>query len=71
MVDFIPVLLLLYGLISVLKPEWAMAVHRWQKAAGTTNRPEDIEPSDGVYALNYIAGLCFILFGLAFTLRSL
>lgn len=71
MADFIPVLLLGYGLVSVLKPEWMMTVHRWQKAAGTTNRPEDIEPSDGVIALNYIAGFFFILFGLVFTLRSL
>lgn len=71
MVDFIPVLLLVFGLLCVLKPEWMMAVHRWQKAAGTTNRPEAIEPSDGVIALNYIAGLFFILFGLVFTIRSL
>jgi hypothetical protein len=48
-----------------------MAVHRWAKAAGTTNRPEEIEPSDGAYAVNYLAGLFFLLFGLVFTLRSL
>lgn len=71
MVDFIPVLLLVYGLVSILKPEWIMAVHRWQKATGTTTRPEDIEPSDGVIALNYIAGFIFILFGLVYTIRSL
>ncbi len=71
MVDLAPLLLLGYGLVSVLKPEWMMAIHRWQKAVGTTNRPEDIEPSDGAYLLNYLAGVFFLLFGLVFTLRSL
>lgn len=69
--DLVPVLLFIYGLVSVLKPEWMMAIHRRQKAAGTTNRPEDIEPSDGAYLLNYIAGVFFVIFGLIFTLRSL
>lgn len=66
MADFIPLLLLLYGLVSVFKPDWMMAAHRRLNAAGTTTRPEDIEPSDGITALNYIAGLLFILFGLGF-----
>ncbi len=71
MVDVFRLLLLAVGLISILKPEWAMAVHRWQKAAGTTNRPADIEPSDGAYMIHYVAGFFFILFGLVFTLNSL
>lgn len=71
MVDFVPVLLVVYGLVSVLKPEWMMAVYRRQKAAGTANRPGDIEPSAGAYALNYVAGIGFTIFGLIFTLRSL
>lgn len=71
MVDVIPVLLFVYGCISISKPEWAMKVHRWQKAAGTKNRPADIEPSDVAYAVNYVAGAFFLLFGLVFTLQSL
>lgn len=69
--DVVPLLLLAFGLVSVPKPEWMMPIHRRQKAAGTTHHPDDIEPSEGVYALNYVAGLFCILFGLVFTLRSL
>lgn len=71
MVDFIPVLLLVFGLISVIKPEWIVAVHRRQKAAGTTQHPENIEATDGVYVLIQAAGGFFLIFGLVFTLRSL
>lgn len=71
MVDVVPILLLIFGLISVIAPEWIAAVHRRQKAAGTTQRPEEIEPSDGFYALTRISGLFFVLFGLVFTIQSL
>lgn len=71
MVDFVPLLLMAIGVVSLVKPEWTMAIHRRQKAAGTTGRPDDVEPSRFWYVLNYLSGVCFVLFGLFFTVRSL
>lgn len=71
MVDIVPVVLLVFGLVSVLKPEWVAAVHRRQKASGTTRRPRDIEVTETWLAVTRMAGLAVVLFGLLFTLRSL
>lgn len=71
MVDVVPVLLLVFGSISVLKPEWVAAVHRRQKAAGTTSRPSEIEVTGSWLALTRVTGVFFVLFGLYFASRSL
>lgn len=70
MVDAVPVLLLLFGVISLFKPHWMAAVHRRQKAAGTTNRPRDIEVTEGWIAFTRLAGLAFVLVGAVLTLGS-
>lgn len=71
MVDFIPALLLVFGLVAVIKPEWVAALDRRQKAAGTTRRPSDVEMSDTYYAIVRVAGAGFVVFGLVFDVRSL
>lgn len=71
MVDVIPVLLLVFGVTAVLKPELVAAIDRRQKASGTTRRPEDIEMTDGYYSFIRVIGSLFVLFGVVFTLRSL
>lgn len=71
MVDVVPVLVLLFGFISLCKPEWLAVVHRRQKAAGTTQRPEDIHVTDSWITVTRVAGIAFILFGLIFTFQSL
>jgi hypothetical protein len=70
MVDFLPVLLFVFGLIAMGKPEWIAAVDRRQKAAGTTRSPSDVELSETYYAIVRIAGAGFALFGLLFILQS-
>lgn len=71
MVDVVPVLLLIFGLISALKPAWVVAISRRQKAAGTNKNPRDIEMTDTHYGVTRIAGIAFLVFGLIFTLQSL
>lgn len=71
MVDAVPVLLLLFGIVSLFKPDWVAAVHRRQKAAGTTHQPQDIGVTASWITFTRISGLAFILFGFVFTLRSL
>lgn len=71
MVDVISVVFLMFGLISVFKPEWVAAVHRRQKATGTTHRPREIEVTNTWLAVTRMAGLACILVGLLFTLGSL
>lgn len=71
MVDVIPVVLLAFGVVAVVKPELVAAIDRRQKAAGTTRRPSDIRMSETYYVVVRIAGVGLALFGLLFTLRSL
>lgn len=71
MVDVVPVLLLGFGLIAVLKPNLVAAIDRRQKAAGTTRNARDIEMTNFYYAVVRIVGFFFIVFGLVYTLRSL
>lgn len=71
MVDVIPVVLLVFGIVALTKPEWVAMIDRRQKAAGTTRRSGDIEMSETYYTIVRVAGLGFTLFGLIFTLRSL
>jgi hypothetical protein len=70
-VDFIPVLLVRFGAVSVLKPEWVATLHRRQKAAGTTRRPEDIETTETWIEVTRLSGLAFIGFGVLLTIQSL
>jgi preprotein translocase subunit Sss1 len=70
MVDFVPALLLVFGLVAAAKPEWVAALDRRQKATGTTRRPDEVEMSETYYAVVRIAGIGFVLFGLVFVLRS-
>ena len=70
MVDLIPVLLFIFGLVTVGKPEWVAALDRRQKAAGTTRHPREIEMSETYYGLVRLAGIGFTIFGLVFILRS-
>ena len=70
MVDLIPVLLFVFGIVAMGRPEWVAAVDRRQKAAGTTRRSSEIEMSETYYAVIRIAGVGFTLFGLAFIARS-
>lgn len=70
MVDFIPVLLFVFGLIASSKPDWVAAIDRRQKAAGTTRRPSDVEMGDTYYAVVRIAGVFSTLFGLLFIIRN-
>lgn len=71
MVDFVPVLLLAFGVIALVKPELVAVIDRRQKAAGTTRHPSEIEMSGSYYAVVRIVGIGLTLFGLIFTLRSL
>ena len=71
MVDIIPVVLAVFGLVAVWKPEWVATVDRRQKAAGTTRRPDEIEMSETYHVVVRLAGVAFLLFGVVFTLRSL
>lgn len=71
MVDIIPVLLLMFGVVALVKPEVVATIDRRQKAAGTTRQPSDVEMSETYYAVVRIIGLGLVLFGLIFTLRSL
>lgn len=71
MVDVIPVLLLVFGLVSAIKPEWIAAIHRHQKAAGTDRRSEDIGATETWIGMTRVTGIVFILFGLVFTAQSL
>lgn len=71
MADLVPIILFSFGLVAALKPDWVAAIDRRQKAAGTARRPEDVEMSDGYYALVRGVGTVLVLFGAVFTLRSL
>lgn len=71
MADLIPALLLAFGLVAALRPEWVAAVDRRQKAAGTTRSPADVEMNETYYAIIRLAGVAFAVFGLVFFLRSL
>lgn len=71
MVDFVPVLLLAFGIVATVAPELVAAVDRRQKAAGTTRRPSEIEMSASYYVVVRTVGVGLALFGLVFTLRSL
>lgn len=71
MVDVIPALLLIFGLVALGKPEWVALIDRRQKAAGTTRRPGTVEMSDTYYAVVRIVGSGFVLFGVVFLVRSL
>ncbi|WP_435320299.1 DUF6199 family natural product biosynthesis protein [Haloarchaeobius sp. TZWSO28] len=70
MVDIVPVLLFVFGLVAVGKPEWIAAIDRRQKAAGTTRSPDDVEMSETYYAVVRLAGVGFTLIGLLFIVRS-
>lgn len=70
MVDFIPVLLFVFGLVAVSKPDWVAAIDRRQKAAGTTRSPRDVEMSETYYGLIRLAGIGVTLVGLLFIVRS-
>lgn len=70
MVDLIPVLLFVFGLIALTKPDWVAAIDRRQKAAGTTRSPGDVKISETYYAVVRLAGIGFTLFGLLFIIRS-
>lgn len=71
MVDVVPLLLLVFGLVSLLKPGWVAAVHRRQTAAGTTLDARAVDVTETWLAVTRITGLGFVLFGLYFTLGSL
>jgi hypothetical protein len=71
MVDVVPLALAVFGAVAVVRPQWVAAIDRRQKAAGTTRRPSEIEMSAGYYAVVQVAGIALLLFGVAFTLRSL
>jgi len=71
MVDFIPVVLLVCGLIAIARPEWIAAVDRRQKAAGTTRHPSDVEMNETYHVVVRVAGVGFVVFGLVFVLRGL
>lgn len=71
MVDIIPALLLVVGLVALGKPEWVAMIDRRQKAAGTTRRPSDVELTDTYYAVVRVAGLGLALVGLIFLIQSL
>ena len=70
MVDLIPVLLFVFGIVAMARPEWVAAVDRRQKAAGTTRRSSGIEMSKTYYTVIRLAGVGFTLFGLVFIARS-
>ena len=71
MVDVVPVLLLVFGLVAVVEPELVAAVDRRQKSAGTTRSPGDVEMSETYYGVVRAVGLGLLLLGLVFTVRSL
>lgn len=71
MVDFVPVLLLAFGIVALVKPELVAVIDRRQKATGTTRRPSEIELSASYYVVVRLVGGGLALFGLIFTLRSL
>lgn len=71
MVDFVPVMLLAFGVVALLKPDLVAVIDRRQKTAGTTRRPGEIEMNESYYAVVRIVGVAMTLFGLIFTLRSL
>ncbi|WP_458191014.1 hypothetical protein [Haladaptatus sp. NG-WS-4] len=70
MIDLIPVLLFVFGLIALSKPEWVAAIDRRQKAAGTTRSPSDMEMSETYYGVVRLAGIGLTLFGLLFIVWS-
>lgn len=70
MVDFVPVLLFVFGLVAVGKPEWIAAIDRRQKATGTTRSPDEVEMSETYYVVIRLAGVGFALLGLLFLVRS-
>lgn len=71
MVDFVPVLLLVVGIVATVKPELVAAIDRRQKAAGTTRSPSEVEMSESYVAVVRIVGVGLTFFGLMFTLQSL
>jgi hypothetical protein len=71
MLDFVPVLILVFGITAIVRPELVAVMDRHQKAAGTTRRPGEIEMSEAYYAVVRIVGIGLALFGLIFTLRNL
>jgi hypothetical protein len=70
MVDFVPVLLLVFGIVAVVKPGWVAAIDCRQKAAGTSRKPSDVEMSETYHVVVRIADIGFVLFGLLFVVRS-
>ena len=70
MVDLLPTLLLVFGVVAAVRPGLVAAVDRRQKAAGTTRQPEDVELSATYYTVVRLAGVAFALFGLVFVVRS-
>lgn len=71
MVDIVPLALLAFGLVAVLRPEWVAALDRRQKASGTNRHPSDIEMDETYYVVVQVVGIGMALFGVVFTLRSL
>ncbi len=70
MVDLVPVVLFVGGLIAIGKPDWMAALDRRQKAAGTTRDPDEVEMDPTYYVLIRLLGVGFTLFGLLFIIRS-
>jgi hypothetical protein len=70
MVDIVPVILFVFGLVALGKPEWVAAIDRRQKATGTTRRPDEIEMTDTYYVVIRLFGAAFAFFGLVFILRT-
>lgn len=71
MVDVIPILLMAFGIVSAVAPEWVGAIHRAQKAAGTTTDPGSIDVSRTWYAVTRVTGVIVFLLGLGLTIQSL
>jgi|GEM_PF-3545157 len=71
MVDFVPILLLVFGLVSVVVPDRIATIHRHQKATGTRLQMEDVEVSETWIGVTRITGVVFVLLGLGLTVQSL
>jgi len=68
MVAVVPLLLVVFGAVSVLAPEWVAVVHRHQKAAGTTTDPGEITVSATWYQATRIAGVVVLAVGVVLAL---
>jgi len=70
MVDVVPVVVFVIGLVALVKPEWVANIDRKQKSLGTNRSPNTVEMSETYYLVVRIVGIICLSIGLIFIVQS-